>query len=314
MLLHSSRRNFIVGTTLLAAMPQIALGQDKKFVYENWTQAELDNQIDQTSYIGNVTEIEKEYVSNSSAVRAMYPPKTFNYGVGSDENLDVFAPQMAKAAPIMIFIHGGAWESGNKNYYDGPAPTFINANAIYIPINFTNTPPNTVPGMIDQCRKAVAWVYKNAAMFGGSSENIYVSGHSSGGHIANVMLSTQWTDFGMPADILKGGLIMSGWSDLYPISLSSRQSYLKFDKRAIAEYSPINRLSQVRVPIIISWGALESPYMQRQSAEWAQKLQSVGKLAGTYKVPGKTHYEMPNQLNSHDTEISKAILALMNIV
>ena len=83
--------------------------------------------------------------------------------------------------------------------------------------------------MAEQVRRAVAWVYKNAASFGGDPNRIYVSGHSSGAHLAGVPLITDWQkDFGVPADVIKGALLSSGMYDLKPVRLSKRGAYVKF--------------------------------------------------------------------------------------
>ena len=74
--------------------------------------------------------------------------------------------------------------------------------------------------LADQVRRAVAWVYQNAASFGGNPNRLYVSGVSSGGHLAGVVLTTDWQkDFGLPADTLKGRLCGSGLYELHPVAL-----------------------------------------------------------------------------------------------
>ena len=83
--------------------------------------------------------------------------------------------------------------------------------------------------MADQVRRGVAWIYKNVASFGGDANRLYIGGHSSGGHLCGVTLVTDWQkEFGLPADIIKGGLCMSGMYDLKPVRLSKRSSYVKF--------------------------------------------------------------------------------------
>ena len=86
-----------------------------------------------------------------------------------------------------------------------PAEMFVAAAAHYIAIDFLNvtqTGGDLMP-MAKQCRDAVAWVYKNAASFGGDPNRIYLSGHSSGAHLAGVVLVTDWEkDYGLPKDVI----------------------------------------------------------------------------------------------------------------
>jgi arylformamidase len=93
--------------------------------------------------------------------------------------------------------------------------------------------------MADQVRRAVAWVSRNARSFGGDPDRLYVSGHSSGAHLAAVILTTDWPrDFGLPADTVKGGLCCSGMYDLKPVRLSARSAYVKFTDEMEQALSP----------------------------------------------------------------------------
>ena len=313
----TSRRQFIAGSLLLATVSPFTFGNEDKLVYKDWTYAQLNDQVNQTSYLPkgeDLTTFVDKFAANSNKVRAQFPPITFSYGTSAHEKLDVFAPANAKNLPVMIWIHGGAWTFGSKDEYSGAAPTFINAKAIYIAIGFDNIPPNDMPGIINQCRKAITWVYNNAQLIGADPSRLYVSGHSSGGHMTNMMLCTDWKKVGLPANVLKGGVVMSGWTDLHPISLSDRQKYLKLSVAQVKEYSPINFLKNVNCPVIVSFGALESPYMQMQSAAWAKQLQSASRLAGVYRIAGHNHLQMPGLFNNPDNQLSKAALALMDLV
>lgn len=312
--LLTSRRKFITSTLLLASVSPFTFASEEKLIYKDWTYAQLNDQINQNPYLPkNLKNFEDEFIAKSNEVRAQFPPKTYSYGSAPHEKMDVFAPANAKDLPIMIWIHGGAWTSGTKEIYSAPAPTFINANAIYVTIGFENIPPNNMPGIIEQCRKAIAWIHKNAKRIGADPDKLYVSGHSSGGHMANMMACTDWQKHSLPKNLLKGVVIMSGWTDLYPISLSDRQKYLKLNTEQIQEYSPIKWLNNVNCPMIISWGSLESPYMQMQSAAWAKQLQSTGRLAGAYRIANHDHYQMPGLFNSPNNELTKATLALMDV-
>jgi arylformamidase len=77
-------------------------------------------------------------------------------------------------------------------------------------------------------RRAIAWIYKNAATFDGDPfrPHIYIDGgRSSGGHLCGVALVTDWEkEFGVPATIIKGGLCISGMYELTPVRLSWRRT------------------------------------------------------------------------------------------
>jgi arylformamidase len=97
--------------------------------------------------------------------------------------------------------------------------------------------------LADQVRRAVAWVYENIARFGGDPNRLYLGGQSSGGHLAAVALTTDWRhDFDLPADIVKGGLCISGMYDLVPVRLSARSRYVAFDDATVAALSPIRHI------------------------------------------------------------------------
>jgi arylformamidase len=93
--------------------------------------------------------------------------------------------------------------------------------------------------LADQVRRAIAWLYDNAARFGIDPTQLYVGGQSSGGHLAAVALTTDWPcDFGVPADIIKGGMCISGMYDLTPVRLSARNNYVEFDDATVTATEP----------------------------------------------------------------------------
>src|SRR5262249_21239738 len=152
-------------------------------------------------------------------------------------------------------------------------------------------------GMVAQVRRAVAWVAANATRFGGDATRIFVGGHSSGGHLAGNVLVTDWArDFGLPADLVKGGLCMSGMYELHPVRLSARSSYVKFDDHIERELSPMRHLSRVRCPVVVAYGERDSPEFQRQSGEWAEALRGIGRLHTLVVGQGLNHFEMPEML------------------
>ena len=177
-------------------------------VWMNMDQVELDAAYDQSFYAPLLRRIIKRYASSSDATRArLGEPKRVNYGPTPVEGLDIFTAKKPNA-PVFVFIHGGAWRSGAAKDYAFPAEMFVNAGAHYVVLDFSSVDAanGDIAVMADQVRRAIVWTHKNAASFGGDANRLYIGGHSSGGHLCGVALTTDWQAFGAPADMIKGGL------------------------------------------------------------------------------------------------------------
>ena len=133
-----------------------------------------------------------------------------------------------------------------------------------------------------------ARVARNATSFGGDPRQIFVSGHSSGAHLAGNILVTDWRPFDPPPDVVKGGVCVSGMYDLRAPRLSARASYVNFDDRIEHEYSSQRHLDRLACPVIVASGDHDSPEFQRQSREFAAALDAVGRLDDTSSAKGST--------------------------
>jgi arylformamidase len=201
-------------------------------VFLDYTQAELDAAYDQTAYMPHIQQLRDRWHSNSARTRVrLGPPLRRRYGPTAIEELDIFQTKAPAPAPVFIFIHGGAWRAGSAQQYSAPAEMFVRAGAHYVAPDFVTVQDaaGSLFPMAEQVCRAIAWVYNNAASFGGDPERLYIGGHSSGAHLAAVALTADWErDFGLPSDLIKGGFCGSGMYDLYPVSLSHRASYVRF--------------------------------------------------------------------------------------
>ncbi len=240
---------------------------------------------------------------------------TYAYGPTPIEALDVYAAKRANA-PINIFIHGGAWRGGLAKDFAYPAELFVRAGAHYVVLDFINVieANGSLTPMAEQVRRAVAWVYRNARSFGGDPDRIYVSGHSSGGHLTGVVLVTDWRkDFNLPADTVKGGLCCSGLFDLKPVRLSARSSYVKFTDEIEQALSSQRHLDKLNAPVIVAYGTLETPEFQRQSRDFAAALKAAGKPVQLLVGEGYNHFEIPETLANPYGLLGRAVLAQMNL-
>jgi arylformamidase len=283
-------------------------------VYLGMDQAELDDCYNQIKYAPNQPQITARYTSNSAATRArLGEPRRIAYGSAPVEQFDLFAAPVANA-PVCVFVHGGAWRHGEASSYAFPAEVIVGAGAHYAAVDFDNvvTTAGDLAPLADQVRRAVAWIYKNAASFGGDQRRIYLCGHSSGGHLAGVALTTDWAgQFGLPADVLKGGLVASGMYDLEPVSLSARSEYVRFSHAIVEALSPQRHVDRLACPIIVAYGTFETPEFQRQARDFVATAKKAGKPAELLVAEGYNHFEILETLASPHGVLGRAALAMM---
>jgi arylformamidase len=266
-----------------------------QLVWLDMDQKELDDAYDQSVYAPNQEDVkQRRRLWCERAIERLGAPQRVAYGPTEIEKLDIHKTTR-RNAPIHIFVHGGAWRNGSAGEWAFPAEMFVTAGAHYIALDFVSvidTGGNLMP-MVEQVRRAIAWVYQNAASFGGDPNRIYLSGHSSGAHLAGVALVTDWEkDFGLPADIIKGGLCCSGMYDLKAVRLSKRSKYVNFDDTIEQTLSSQRHLDQLRAPLIVAHGTLETPEFQRQARDFAAAVKAAGKPVQFIVGEGYNHFEM----------------------
>jgi arylformamidase len=280
-------------------------------------QAELDAAYDQSAYAPNRDQIVGRNATNSEGVRArLGAPRRYAYGQTPVEGLDVYVTKRANA-PINVFLHGGAWRAGAAKNYASPAEMFVNAGAHYVVPDFAAVQDvgGSLMPMAEQVRRAVAWVYRNAHTFGGDANHLYVSGFSSGAHLAGVVLTTDWVrGFGLTADTVKGGLCGSGMFDLKPVRLSARSRYVKFTDEMEHALSPQRHLDKLNAPVIVAYGTFETPEFQRQSRDFAAAVKAAGKPVRLLVGEGYNHFEMYETLANPYGVLGRAVLEQMQLV
>jgi arylformamidase len=283
-------------------------------VFLDYDQAALDRAYDQTQWAPNMQEVLQRRAAAADAVRKrLGEPRRFAYGPTAVEQLDVF-PTTRPRAPVMIFLHGGAWRGGDARSQAYQAEMFVQAGAHWVAPDFATVMDVGLDGMVLQVRRAVAWVAQHAADFGGDPGRLYVAGHSSGGHLAGTVLVTDWaTDFGLPAGLLKGGLCISGMYDLKAVRLSARSSYVQLDDRVEHALSPQRHLDRLQAPVVVAYGERDSPEFQRQSREFAAALERAGRLRALLVGKDLNHFEMPETLARADGLLGAAVLELMGL-
>ena len=291
--------------------------QKGPLVFLGYDQAELDAAYTQAAYQPKIQQLRDRWVTNSERVRARIgPPARRAYGPSEIEQLDIFQTKAPAPAPVFVLIHGGAWRAGRAATYAAPAETFVRAGAHYVVPDFAWVQDcgGSLFPMADQVCRAIAWVYRNAASFGGDPDRLYVGGHSSGAHLAAVALTTDWQHaFDLPSDIIKGGLCSSGMYDLAPVRLSHRASYVRFTDDMVEGLSPMRHLDQLRAPLIVAYGTDETPEFQRQARDFAAAIRDAGKPVELLVGVNYGHLDLPETLCNPYGLLGSALLDQMDL-
>jgi arylformamidase len=280
-------------------------------VYLDYDQKQLDDAYDQAVYAPNREQVNLRLTKASEDARQrLGAPLRKAYGATAIEQLDIYrAPR--DGAPVVVFVHGGAWQSGTAAEHAYAAEMLVRAGAHFVVLDFDRVQDagGSLFPMVDQVRRAVAWVYGNATAFGGNPDRIHLVGKSSGSHLGGCVAITDWRkDFGLPADTVKGYVLQSGMYDLRGPRLSKRGAYVKFTDAMEEELSPLRHLERIGAPIVLVYGSNETPEFQRQSREFAMALERAGKAVQLIYAEGHNHFEIAETLANPYGHVGRAVL------
>jgi arylformamidase len=306
--------------------PKDATRAKGPIVWLDMDQRELDDAYDQLIYAPNRDQLTKRRIINSAAARKRIgEPLRFAYGPTPVEGLDVFPafptpPSPASGggkggAAVAIFVHGGAWRTGNASDYSFVAEPFVRAGANFVVLDFVNiddTGGSLFP-IAEQVRRAIGWVFRNAEKFGGDRDRLYLISHSSGSQLAGCAVTHDWSKDGLPRDFIKGATLSSGMYDLKPVRLSKRSAYVKFTDAMEHELSAIRHLDRLAAPLIVSYGTYETPEFQRQTRDFAAAVKAVGKPVELLVGEAYNHFEMLETLANPYGLLGCAVLAQMGL-
>jgi arylformamidase len=285
-------------------------------VFLDYTQEELDDAYEQLRWAPNFEELRRRREQLCAEVRARNPHFDRSYGPSPDETLEIL-PTTRSKAPVVMFIHGGRWMAQPPDTFISFAETITGAGAHFVAARFSALTPTPgkvrLPDIADQLRRAVAWLFGNAETFGGNPEQIHIIGHSSGSHLASVLLTTDWRHLGLPASVLKSGTCLSGMYDLQPVLLSARGNYVKLNAAEEDELSAMRHLDRVRCPILVAYGDKESPEFKRHGESFAAALKERGLPGRLTILAGCNHFEGIATLADPHSPMARALLTQIGL-
>jgi arylformamidase len=259
--------------------------------------------------------IKDDQNARSAAYRANATRKhiDLSYGPHEREKLDIFLPA-SDGAPLFAFIHGGYWQWNDKEGFEFLAKELNAAGAAFANIEYALCPAVTLAEISDQCRRAIAFLWRGGAKYGYDRRRIVVSGHSAGGHLTAMMQATDWPAFdnGLPIDVVAAGLPISGVYDVEPIRLTPLNDAVCLKPEDVADQSPMFMKPTSKGPSIIAFGGNEYDEFDRQATDLAAAWAKHGMETSTLNLPGRDHFTALSALAEPDHALFAAALTLLN--
>ena len=283
----------------------------------------LDSQYNNRALVPEYTSHFDRWTRDSAVVRqASGALLDLAYGHGSGETLDIFpaeCPPGGALAPVLVFIHGGYWRSLDKADHAFLAPAFVEQGTCVVVPNYALCPAVTIPDIALQMVKALAWVYRHIAQYGGDPDRITVVGHSAGGHLAALLLTCQWPTHlpGLPPALVKNALSISGLYDLEPLRHTPfLADSLRLTPAQVKQASP----ALLPAPAVQAGrGVLYTVAGGSESSEFLRQNQLIQQTWGAQAVPvcealpGLNHFSVLEALVQPGHRLHQLALELLGV-
>jgi arylformamidase len=260
--------------------------------WEAYDRARIDAEYDASKTVPSIQPYFERFASSSARAReGRACVLDVPYGYEERTRLDLFAAPDGNA-PAALFLHGGFWKRLGREYFDFMAEPVLDAGAAAAVASYTLAPQASLDRIVTEARWAFAWLYANADQANADRDRLYAIGHSAGGQLAAMLAATDWSEFGMPRDALKGIVCISGVFELEPIRRSFVNEWLRLDEAAAQRNSPTLLAPAWPLPVIAAVGALETSEFKRQSRDFAAAWRAAGGAADYLEIPGRNHYDI----------------------
>ncbi len=205
--------------------------------------------------------------------------------------LDLYRPIGAKDFPVLFFVHGGSWRSGNKNLYAKLGENFAKFGVGAVIINYRLSPKVQHPAHIEDVAKAFAWVYTNIAKYGGRKDQIFVSGHSAGGHLVGLLATDEsyLKAEKLTLDVLRGVIALSGVFQISPRVPIFHAAFGR-DEQVCRQASPITHVRDKHPPFLLMYADRDFPTLDRMAEDFCQELKKHSVEAVSRVIKDRNHY------------------------
>lgn len=287
-------------------------------LYRGFDKESLEREYSPSSCIDDIQPFLDRYARQSREVREALSANgqsrlDLAYGESAAQTLDLFLPEeSAGDAPALhVFIHGGYWQLLDKSDSSFGALAFTRAGAAYAALNYTLAPKANLDEIVEEVRQGIAWLYNNAAALGFARERIYLSGSSAGGHLAAMAMHSDWSEYGLPIDVIKGVCAVSGVFDLEPIRHTYINEPLQLSEAQIEANSPMRLGLTYTCPVLLAYGDNETSEFKRQSRDYAAHLAAAQVDVELREIAHRNHFDVILDLADSNSSLWSSAYRMM---
>jgi acetyl esterase/lipase len=238
------------------------------------------------------------------------------YGSDPCQRMDIFLPLDAdlRDLPVLLFMHGGAWTHGTKDWCDFMAPPIVQLPATFVSVGYRLIPHVSFPEPVMDCISALRWTFDHIAEFGGSPKKLFVGGHSAGGQIAALMsLHKDWlAKAGLSADVIKGCFCLATTFNRRTVRPDVAPDHVQPGSTMdTAPDSPLALADGARVPFFIAWGGRDDERMERTGRQMINALTATGCEVQSLVLPDCDHFSIHLNTRHADDPWAQRARALM---
>lgn len=205
--------------------------------------------------------------------------------------LDVYTPKGKKDFPVVLFVHGGSWRSGNKNLYAALGQSLANDGIGCVICNYRLSPAVQHPAHVEDVAKAFAWTCDNIGRYGGKKDSLFLCGHSAGGHLVSLLVTDPQylkAEKHAPSEV-KGVATFSGVYEIVPTVTVLEAAFGK-DEKACKLASPLTHVTGKHPPFLIAYAETDFPRLDETARHMHEALTKAQSPAELVKCKERNHY------------------------
>jgi arylformamidase len=262
---------------------------------------DLEAEYDNLRKVPGYPAIAARWMAEAARFRAAWPASELGLAYGGSERqaLDLFWPISGRGAPIALFIHGGYWQRSHRLAYSHFARGLLAHGVAVAMPSYDLCPAVRMATIVGQVREAAAFLHRR---HGG---RLVALGHSAGGHLAAMLMATDWRARGLPADLVSACVPISGLFDLAPLLATSVNAALGLDAAEARRLSPVFLPPPAGRLVAFVGGAEGAEYLRQSRAIAAAWGGRVAVMAGRH------HFAAIEPLRDSGSRLVGTVLALL---